>query len=380
MLFDELGFSPNFLKVLKEKNFNSVYPIQEQAIPPFRAGEDLLGIAPTGSGKTASYVLPLLERLAESTPGRNRHVDALILVPTRELAIQVQGVVQSFMGALSEPIKSMAVYGGVSVNTQMMALQGVRILVATPGRLLDLIDSNSVHLDSVHTLVLDEADKILNIGFKSEVDKIMALLPERRQNLLFSATLNQDIQGIKDLMLHNPVIVNVQSGEMDETLIKQTVYAVSEVRKGPFLRYLIKSRDIKQVLVFTSSVQRAERVATKLNKNGIHAEPIHSKKSQGIRRDILEDFKLGIIRVLVTTDLLARGIDIEVLPIVINYELPRSPKVYIHRIGRTGRAGAWGEAITLITPDDEAHFRVIENKMKSRIPRTPTDDVNLHGF
>lgn len=369
MSFTSLGLHPALLNTLKVQNYINPYPIQQQAIPAILDKKDILGIAKTGSGKTASYVLPVLMNILGKKQTKGRHVRILVLVPTRELAVQVKDVFQLFEESLPEKIKTLAVFGGASINPQMMAMQKVNILVATPGRLLELVEKNAVHLSDVDTLVLDEADKMLNAGFKNEMNSIFELLPVKRQNLLFSATLNDDISSINQLLLHDPVVIKIESEEKNIDLIKQTAYSVSEEKKGPLLRHLIKSKEMKQVLVFTSSVARADRVADKLKKNGIDAKAIHRKKTQGVRTDLLTKFKYGKLQVLVATDLLSRGIDIESLPWVINYELPRSPKMYIHRIGRTGRAENSGEAITLLTPADEHHFRVIEKKMKKRVER-----------
>lgn len=381
MSFTSLGLSSSLLKALTDQHYNKPYPIQKEAIPAILQQKDVLGIAKTGSGKTASYVLPILSNLHGKTSAKNRHINALVLVPTRELAVQVADVFKQFGSVLPNRLKTMAVFGGAAINPQMKSLMGVNILVATPGRLLELVDSNAVHFADLNTLVLDEADKMLNLGFKDEMNRIIALLPEKRQNLLFSATLSDDIDSITQLVLHKPRVIKIEEGQENNLdLIKQLAYSVTEERKGPLLRYLIKSNNMKQVLVFTSSVYKADNVADKLRKNGIEASAIHSKKGQNARTKALRRFKNGEIRVLVTTDLLARGIDIEFLPHVINYELPRSPKDYVHRIGRTGRAEATGEAIALITPNDEHHFKVIQKKMKKMVERIESDDINLHGF
>jgi ATP-dependent RNA helicase RhlE len=380
MSYTNLGLSPALLKVLVEQNYTHPYPIQKEAIPAILNKKDVLGIAKTGSGKTASYVLPLLMNLQGHTETKNRHVNVLVLVPTRELAIQVNEVFQLFGAAVLERIKTLAVYGGVSINPQMIALQGVNILVATPGRLIELIESNAVSLSEVETLVLDEADKMLNLGFKKEVDTILAQLPVKRQNLLFSATLNDDVKSINQLLLRNPVVIKIAFEKHTIDLIKQLAYKVTEERKGPLLRYLIKSNDLKQVLVFTSSKYKADNVADKLRKNGIEAAAIHGEKSQKARTEALKKFKAGELRVLVTTDLLARGVDIEQLPHVINYELPRSPKDYVHRIGRTGRADSPGEAISLITAADEHHFKIIQKKMGKQVENLESGDIDLKGF
>jgi len=380
MPFSTFGLSPSLVIQLINHNYEHPYPIQKEAIPAILEGKDVLGIAKTGSGKTASYVLPILTNLQGQTTTKNRHVNVLVLVPTRELAGQVKDVFQQFGSTLPDRVKTIAVFGGVSINTQMQAMQNVNVLVATPGRLLELVESNAVHLSSISSLVLDEADKMLNLGFKSEMEKIFHLLPKKRQNLLFSATLSEDINNINQVLLDNPVVIKIASEENNIDLIKQSAYYVDEDKKGPLLRYLIKHNNMQQVLVFTSSTYKADNVADKLRKNGIDASAIHSKKSQSARTHALRNFKNGGLRVLVATDLLARGIDIEFLPVVINYELPRSPKDYIHRIGRTGRADNPGDAITIVTPEDEHHFKIIQKKMKKWVDRVACDNLDLKDY
>lgn len=379
MSFNSLGLSPFLLTALADQNYSQPYPIQKEVIPAVLNKKDVLGIAKTGSGKTASYVLPILMNLQEDVVLKNRHVKVLILTPTRELAIQVREVFHTFSSYLPSRTKTLAVYGGVSINPQMIALQGVSILVATPGRLLELIESKAVHLSDVETLVLDEADKMLNLGFKEEVDRILGLLPNKRQNLLFSATLSADVKNINQILLHDPLVVEIAEEKEDIDLITQTAYLVSEEKKGPLLRYLIKKNDLKQVLVFTSSTFKADSVTEKLNKNGIKAVAIHSKKSQQARSNALNDFKNGKIRVLVATDLISRGIDINYLPYVINYELPRSPKDYVHRIGRTGRAESPGEAISLVSKEEEHHFKIIQKKMGKWVTMVDSTSMDLNS-
>ncbi|MGB0524874.1 MAG: DEAD/DEAH box helicase [Flammeovirgaceae bacterium] len=383
MSFAHLGLSEELEAALVKQHYQQPYPIQEQAIPAILEGNDVLGIAKTGSGKTASFVLPILQQLQKSNTPKSRNIKVLVLVPTRELAVQVQEVFHQFGSALPNHIKSMAVYGGVSINPQMKALYGTQILVATPGRLLELVENKAVGLSVVRILVLDEADKMLNLGFEKEMQQVLAKLPTQRQNLLFSATLNEQIEGIKQLLLADPVVIKIKKKaealpDLDQ--IKQSAYLVTPERKGPLLRYLIKHHGWKQVLVFVSSVYSAKHVSEKLRKNGIDAEAVHSKKGQGARMFALKQFKEGVLPVLVATDLLARGIDIEGLPHVINYELPRSPKDYIHRIGRTGRAAATGEAISLITEEDLHHFKVIQKKMKKQVELLDSGEINLQGY
>jgi ATP-dependent RNA helicase RhlE len=381
MSFATLGLTPALLKTIVNQNITAPYPIQTQAIPAILSQKDVLGIAPTGSGKTASYVLPILTMLQKAKELKNRHIQVLVLVPTRELAIQVSEVFLSFTSDLPKRVKAMAVYGGVSINPQMIALQGANVLVATPGRLLELVENKAVHLSDIETLVLDEADKMLSMGFKDEMNRIFNLLPKKRQNLLFSATLNVDISLIKQMILDDPMVVKIEKKVIDNfDLITQLAYFVTEEKKGPLLRYLIKTNKMKQVLVFASSVFRADSIADKLRKNGIKTSAIHSKKSQGARKSALNDFKSGSIQVLVATDLMSRGIDIEFLPYVINYELPRSPKDYIHRIGRTGRAETPGEAFSLISPEEEHHFKIIQKKMGKPITRVSSDQLDLKGY
>lgn len=367
MSFASLGLSPAILSALEKQFYNAPYPIQEQAIPHILNGKDVLGIAQTGSGKTASFVLPILQLLQTKPLGKNRHINALVLVPTRELALQVGEVFKAFSNVLPNRIKTLSVFGGVSINPQMIQMQGVEVLIATPGRLLDLIDSKAVYLSDVEILVLDEADKMLNLGFKEEMTNIFKLLPKKRQNLLFSATLGKDVDTITEFLLHNPIKIEIVAEEQNIDLIHQIAYSLEDKQKGPYLRYLINSKKMSQVLVFTSSVHRADAVVEKLKANNILAAALHSKKSQGARTDALKNFKSGKINVLVATDLMSRGIDIPFLPFVINYELPRSPKDYIHRIGRTGRAEASGIAISLISKEEEHHFGIIQKKMKKKI-------------
>jgi len=381
MDFSAFGLSAPLLKAILEQGYQQPYPIQEQVIPAILAGDDILGIAPTGSGKTAGYALPMLEQFRDRKPTRNRFVQALVLVPTRELALQVATVFQGFSRYLGDRVKTLAVYGGVSINPQMKAMSNTDILIATPGRLIDLVENRAVHLSEVAALVLDEADKMLNLGFAEEINRIFALLPAKRQNLLFSATLADDIQAIKARLLRNPVVISVAEETETEQidLIKQVAYRVSAERKGPYLRYLIKQENMSQVLIFVSSTRNADNLVVKLNKNNIAAMAMHGEKSQGARIEALRRFKTGQLQVLVATDLASRGIDIHLLPYVINYDLPRSPKDYIHRIGRTGRAGATGAAISLITPEDEHHFRVIQKKMGKRVEMRETAEINLQG-
>lgn len=365
--FASLGLSAPLLKSIESLKYSQPYPIQQQAIPVILDGKDVLGIAQTGSGKTASFALPILEQFYRKKPNTRGQLQVLILVPTRELAVQVAEVFQSLGSKLPEKAKVLAVYGGVSINPQMIALRSVDILVATPGRLLDLIDHNAVRLSNLDTLVIDEADKMLNLGFKDEMKALFKLMPPQRQNILFSATLGEAIKEIKALVLNEPVMIEIQPEQQNIDLIRQIAYKVTEAQKGVFLRQLIKEQNMQQVLVFVSSTKRADNVVIKLIKNGIEAAAFHGDKSQGARTEALNKFKNGKIRVLVATDLASRGIDIQFLPYVINYELPRSPIDYVHRIGRTGRAEASGDAITLLCEADMHHFKIIQKKMKKQV-------------
>ena len=380
MPFSSLGLSKPLLKAVAEQNYTQLYPIQQQAIPAILQGKDILGIAKTGSGKTASFVLPILELFHRTTGVHTKSVSVLVLVPTRELAVQVADVFQDFSAHLPDKVKTVAVYGGVSINPQMIAVHGADIVVATPGRLLDLVAQRALHLSKVEILVLDEADKMLDLGFADEMNQVFDLLPDKRQTLLFSATLGDAVQDINASLLHDPVKIEIVEEAQNIELIKQLAYRVDPERKGPLLRYLIKSGKMKQVLVFVSSTRTADNLVVKLNKNGIQAAAIHSGKTQGARTDALTKFKAGKLGVLVATDLISRGIDIQLLPHVINFELPRSPKDYIHRIGRTGRAEAEGEAISLICPDDEHHFKIIQKKMGKRVDIIDTEGLDLAGY
>ncbi len=373
MTFSELGLSPALQTAIRRANYDTPYPIQVEAIPAVLQQKDILGLAPTGSGKTAAYILPILQQLLQQEAPRDRQVPVLVLVPTRELAIQVAEVTENFSRFLPRRIKSLAIFGGVSINPQMMKLGGVEVLIATPGRLIDLVGRNSVGISRIHTLVIDEADKLLQMGFREEMDHLLELTPKKKQTLLFSATQDQELASLIQQLLKNPVEIQVAPTDFTPDAIHQEAYRVSPETKGPFLRQLIQSGDWKQILVFASSIRTADNMVVKLNKNGINAVAFHGDKSQGARTEALAKFKSGKTRVLVATDLAARGIDIQGLPLVINYELPRSPKDYIHRIGRTGRAGATGHAISLITPEEQHHFKVIQKKMGKWVTLVPAE-------
>lgn len=377
MNFAELGLSDQLLQAIKYESFERPYPIQAKAIPAILAGRDVVGFAPTGSGKTAAYVLPILDILQQKVYVKSRTIPVLILVPTRELAAQVEEVIRVFNVFLQREISAKAIFGGVSIHPQMKNLYGTEILVATPGRLLDLASKHALDLSHLQILVIDEVDKMFNLGFKEEMEQILSLLPKKKQSLVFSATTEKTIDTLLEALLNQPVKVEITSDPIAPELISQSAYLVASEKKGPLLRHLILVGDWKQVLVFTSSIRAADNLAAKLNKNGIQAMALHGDKSQGARTEALRRFKTGELRVLVATDLAARGIDIESLPHVVNYELPRSPKDYVHRIGRTGRAESKGEAISLITEEDRHHFKIIQKKMKRWVELIDAENLEL---
>ncbi|MBO6185095.1 MAG: DEAD/DEAH box helicase [Chryseobacterium sp.] len=380
MSFESLGLSQNIIHSVKKMGYLKPFPIQEQAVPVILKGKDLMGIAQTGSGKTACFVMPILEKLQNAEAKKNRDVQVLILVPTRELAIQIDEVFRAFSDNLKREIRTMAVYGGVSINPQMKGMFGVEVLIATPGRLLDLIDHNALSISQIEHLVIDEADKMFQLGFGEEMNKLFAMMPVAKQTTLFSATLNDKVDEMKERLSINPTIIEIKKEEVEIDNIEQLAYHVSPENKGPFLRYLIKEKKVEKALIFVSSTRSADNLVEKLKKNKIKAVAIHSQKSQGARRNNLEEFKVNGAQILVATDLIGRGIHIESLPCVINYELPRSPLDYIHRIGRTGRAGEKGTAISILTDDELQHFRVIQKKMGKKVTLQRTEDINLHGY
>lgn len=380
MSFESLGLSHNIIHSVKKLGYLKPFPIQEQAVPVILQGKDLMGIAQTGSGKTACFVMPILEKLQNAEIKKDRNIQVLILVPTRELAIQIDEVFQAFKDNLKREIRTMAVYGGVSINPQMKGMYGVEILIATPGRLLDLIEHNALSISGIQHLVVDEADKMFQLGFGEEMNKLFTMMPVAKQTTLFSATLNDKVSEIKQRLSINPVMIEIKKDEVEIDNIEQLAYHVSPENKGPFLRYLIKEKKVEKALIFVSSTRSADNLVEKLKKNKIKAVAIHSQKSQGARRNNLEEFKVNGAQILVATDLIGRGIHIESLPCVINYELPRSPLDYIHRIGRTGRAGEKGTAISILTDDELQHFRVIQKKMGKKVTLQRTEDINLHGY
>jgi superfamily II DNA/RNA helicase len=372
--FTELGLIPPLLARLTDLEYTQPTPIQAQAIPSVLAGRDLIAGANTGSGKTATFALPMLQGIFNSQTAKStnatkgNYVSGLILVPTRELAKQVADNIKSYAAHFNGAIKTVAVFGGVSVNTQMLALRGgTDILVATPGRLIDLISSNAIKLDLVNTLVLDEADRMLSLGFTEELSALLALTPKKKQILLFSATFPEQVQTLTQELLNNPIEIQVQSS--DASTLVQRVFTVNKGDKTAVVAHLIKENQWRQALIFVNAKHHCEHLAEKLAKRGITAAVFHGDKGQSERTRVLDGFKVGDIEVLIATDIAARGLDIEKLPVVINFNLPRSPSDYMHRIGRSGRAGEVGLAISLIDHEDYHHFKVIEKKNKIWLER-----------
>ena len=374
MSFASLGLSAELVRAVTERGYTEPTPIQAQAIPVVLKGGDLMGGAQTGTGKTAGFTLPLLQRLMVNPVAGKSHIRALVLTPTRELAAQVEESVREYGKYL--PLKSMMMFGGVNINPQIKQLHGrVDILVATPGRLLDHLQQKTVDLSHVEILVLDEADRMLDMGFIRDIKKVLAVLPKQRQNLLFSATFSDEIKLLADGLLTNPALIEVARRNATAELIEQRVYPVDRERKRELLTQLIKEHNWFQVLVFTRTKHGANRLAEQLEKEGIPAMAIHGNKSQAARTRALAEFKTAKLQVLVATDIAARGIDIVELPHVVNYELPNVPEDYVHRIGRTGRAGSNGEASSLVCVDELKLLKDIERLIKREIPV-----VNVPGF
>lgn len=379
MSFSSLGLSAHLIRAIEQLDYVTPTPIQTAAIPAILGARDVWACAHTGSGKTAAFALPLLQqRLNEQRGGnagnpwtnRQRPVRALVLVPTRELAAQVHESMRAYARYLPEPIKVISVVGGVSINPQMMALRGgADIVLATPGRLLDLIDHNALSLQQVTTLVLDEADRLLDLGFADELARILRLLPAKRQNLVFSATFPPEVHALTENLLRDPLRIDVPSTPVTKPDILQRSIHVDPERRTQLLRHLIEVHDWSSVLVFVATKYATEHVAKKLRRLGIEATALHGELSQGARTNALAQFKTKQLRVLIATDIAARGIDIEQLAAVVNYDLPRSAADYIHRIGRTGRAGASGVAVSFVSQSTEAHFRLIEKRHRVRLAR-----------
>ena len=370
MSFNDLGLSPELLRALKPKTYPAPTPVQQEFIPAALTGQDIWVTAPTGSGKTVAYALPLIEKLTRFgltqsiQEGRNqRALQSLVLVPTRELAIQVGQTFMSLSAHLGKLCKVTVVFGGVSINPQMMGLRGgADILIATPGRLLDLLDHNALKLSQVQTLVLDEADKLLELGFQDELGQILAKLPHKRQNLFLSATRPNSIESLAQSLLHNPLEIHIEGATLQPAVIAQRAIYTDTPQRTQLLKHLIKTDHLKQLLVFVATQHSSEIVAAKLRIAGIAAEPFHGQLSQGKRQQVLADFKVHRVKVVLATDLAARGLDIEKLPAVVNYDLPRSAVDYTHRIGRTGRAGEAGLAISFVCPETLHHWNLIEKR------------------
>ncbi len=372
MTFSSLGLSETLLHALRDKGYEEPTSIQIQAIPPIIAGRDVMAAAQTGTGKTAGFTLPLLQRLAKGSGAKPNRVRALVLTPTRELAAQVNESVKQYSKYIS--LRSAVVFGGVKINPQMMQLRrGVDVLVATPGRLIDLHNQNAVKFSELEILVLDEADRMLDMGFIKDIRQILALLPKKRQNLMFSATFSPEIRKLTKGLLDNPVEIDVSPRNTAVTAVKQLMHPVDKKDKSRLLAYLIRENDWGQVLVFSRTKHGANRLVKQLEAKKIHAAAIHGDKSQGARTRALAGFKKGEIKILVATDIAARGIDISELPHVVNFDLPDVAENYVHRIGRTGRAGASGEAISLVCADEVDVLSDIENLIGKLLPRMLID-------
>ncbi len=370
MPFSSLGLIPPLLRAVSDKSYTAPTEIQVAAIPVILRGHDVLGLAQTGSGKTAAFALPILQRLQERPAQRPRTLHALILVPTRELAAQVGESLVGYAQHLPNRLKIVTVFGGVSINPQMLNLRGgADIIIATPGRLLDLIEHNAVRVAGVDILVLDEADRLLDLGFAEEINRILAMLPPQRQNLFFSATFPSAVNTLAGKILHKPVRIVLEATENSAPDIQQRAIAVDAGKRTQLLRHLIQAHQWDRVLVFVATKYATEHVAEKLRRNGVDAMPFHGELSQGNRNQVLSEFRAAILPVLVATDIAARGIDIPQLAAVVNYDLPRSLTDYTHRIGRTGRAGQSGLAISFVNADTEAHLRLIESRLKLRLSR-----------
>jgi len=372
MSFETLGLLPELLRAVREQGYETPTPIQLQAIPLVLEGRDLMARAQTGTGKTAGFTLPLLQKLAphantSASPARHA-IRALILTPTRELALQVEESVRTYGKHI--PLRSTTIFGGVNINPQTKALRaGCEIVVATPGRLLDHQGQGNLNFSQLEVLILDEADRMLDMGFIRDIQKILALLPTSRQTLLFSATFTDEIKQLASKFLKNPALVEITAQNTAAELVKQIVHPVDRERKRALLAHIIQSRNLEQVLVFTRTKHGANRLSEQLDRDGINSMAIHGNKSQPQRIKALEDFKKGSIRVLVATDIAARGLDIDQLPHVVNYELPQVPEDYIHRIGRTGRAGTEGEALSLVCVDEHRLLKDIEKLLRRELPK-----------
>ena len=370
MPFSALGLAPALARAVQQRGYSHPTPVQMAAIPAILQGRDVQMQARTGSGKTAAFVLPLLQQWLNGTPRAPRPLRGLVLVPTRELAMQAGQTLRELAHDLPGLVKVAVAFGGVSINPQMMGLRGgADIMVATPGRLLDLVRHNALHLDQVGCLVLDEADRLLDMGFADELNEVLALLPRQRQTVLCSATFPPPVKALAAALLHEPELIALASATAARPDIRQRAITVDADRRLVLLRQLIKDAGQDRALVFVATKYATELVADKLGRVGIQAAPFHGELSQGARTDTLDAFKRGQVQVMVATDMAARGLHIDALPLVVNYDLPRAADDYIHRIGRTGRAGGVGDAISFIIPSAEAHFRLIEKRQGLRVAR-----------
>lgn len=373
MSFTSLGLIEPLLRAINESGYTEPTPIQAQSIPAILKGDDLLGSAQTGTGKTASFVLPILHKLHNQPRASGNHTKVLILTPTRELAAQVHESIIQYGKHIE--IRSLVVFGGVKISPQMMKLRGgVEILVATPGRLMDLFQQRAIKFDEINTLVLDEADRMLDMGFIHDIKRIINLLPKNRQNLLFSATFSDAIRTLAKGLLNKPIEIDVALRNTTAIAIKQTVHPVDKGRKHALLSHLIHKNKWGQTLVFSKTKHGANKLVKQLNEDHIYAAAIHGNKSQSQRTKALADFKSGDLHILVATDIAARGIDIDQLPFVVNYDLPQVPEDYVHRIGRTGRAGASGFAISLVSADEVSQLHAIEKLIKRKLDRIEIED------
>ena len=373
MTFSKLGLSDPLLQAISEKGYSTPTAIQKKAIPEILAGKDLVASAQTGTGKTASFVLPILESLKGERTRRAKRIRALILVPTRELAVQVEDNIKQYGKHLS--VTSMAMFGGIdSEPHKQQLIEGIDILVATPGRLLDMIHQRALHFDELEVLVLDEADRMLDMGFIADINKIIDRLPEQRQNLLFSATLSDDVRMLAKATIDNPIEISIAADSASKPKISQWLVTVDKHNKSSLLSHLIKEHHWSQALIFIRTKHGAAKLASQLEKRGINAEAIHGDRSQAVRTKILADFKSGEISILVATGIAARGLDIDNLARVVNYDLPDDADDYIHRIGRTGRAGACGEAVSLVSKDDFKRLCAIESRLNHLIERKEVEE------
>ncbi|MBP9855030.1 MAG: DEAD/DEAH box helicase [Candidatus Omnitrophica bacterium] len=380
MTFSTLGLSQDLLNAVKYAGYEKPTAVQEQSIPVILMGKDMIAQAKTGTGKTAGFVLPVLQMLQDSFYGNKKVIQALILAPTRELAMQIRSVIKIYGRHLTKPLRTALLVGGLNIDVQLRDLMhGADIVVATPGRLLDAARRQKVNFDFLKCLVIDEADKMFDLGFAKELESVLVLLPQKRQNLLFSATIDDKVKILTRKFMPDAVHIIIDDAAPSVERIRQRVIHVNRTNRGPLLRYLIQTEKWPYGLVFVASVRAADILAVKLNKANIETKAFHGGLTQSRRSQVLSDFKNKKFKVLVATDLAARGIDIDKLPYVVNYDLPRSPDDYIHRIGRTARAGEEGTAVTFIGHEDQPHFTLIEKRIRMRLERESVNGFELTG-